>query len=110
MPGKAAIDSDDLARIADVPIYATDPVVRRARALQRTADAADLVAGLHVEDLAQRDIHVGEQVQVSANGATVRLRAADDPRVPKGCVYLPAANSSTAPLGDAQWVRVTVAK
>ena len=109
VPGKAAIDSDDLARIADVPIYATDPVVRRARALQRTADAADLVAGLHVEDLAQRDIHVGEQVQVSANGATVRLRAADDPRVPKGCVYLPAANCSTAPLGDAQWVRVTVA-
>src|SRR4029079_17962673 len=54
-----------LERIADVPIYAVDPIVRRAPALQRTADARPPVVGVPSELAAERGIVDGTPVRVS---------------------------------------------
>ena len=46
VPAPAARAPGMLQRVGEVPIYATDPLVRRAPALQATADAAAPVVGL----------------------------------------------------------------
>jgi NADH-quinone oxidoreductase subunit G len=86
-------------RIADVPIYATDPVVRRASSLQLTADARPPVAGVS-SALAQRlGLGVGDAVRVSLGGASVVLPAVVDPSLAAGVVRVPAGVAPTVALG-----------
>jgi NADH-quinone oxidoreductase subunit G len=88
-------------RIADVPIYATDPVVRRASSLQLTADARPPVAGVS-SALAQRlglGVGVGDAVRVSLGGASIVLPAVVDPTLAAGVVRVPAGHSATLALG-----------
>ena len=117
----AAPGSDDetFQRILEVPIYRVDPYVRRAPALQATADAldetgagAEPVARLNPVHFAPRDAarftpRAGAPVDVVAgDGARVRLEARADARVPAGCVYVPSGFARTAALDAA--ARVTL--
>ncbi len=49
-----------LQRIAEVPIYAADAVVRRASALQHTGDAATPLVTMHSEELAKLGVQPGD--------------------------------------------------
>jgi NADH-quinone oxidoreductase subunit G len=93
--------SDDLMRVAEVPIYATDALVRRAQALQATPLASLGVLRLH-PDVA-RDLGLAEasEARVRQNGATVTLPLTLDDTVARGCAWIPAALSATAALGAA---------
>ena len=88
-PGKAL--DDVLERIADVPIYFADPLVRRAASLQRTRDANAPSARLHSAQLAKLGIANGEQMLVGA----AMLKAKADDKVPLGCVRVAAAHPAT---------------
>ncbi len=88
-----------LERIADVPIYQSDMVVRRAASLQRTVDARDPVVGLPSELAAERGIVEGSVVRVRMGGASVELRAAVDPSLASRVVRVATAHPSTAALG-----------
>jgi NADH-quinone oxidoreductase subunit G len=103
-PGSA---QDGLERIADVPIYATDSLVRRATSLQLTADARPPVAGLPSALWSQLGLSEGASVRVSQGAAHAVLPAVLDATLPPTAVRIPAGHPATASLG-AMFGSVTV--
>ncbi len=95
----------NLQRVADVPIYATDSIVRRAPALQATADAREPVVGLPPALFAQ----CGERVRVTQGSGSALLGARADATLAEGTVRIAAGHPATAALG-AMFGTVTVEK
>ncbi|MCZ7654083.1 MAG: hypothetical protein M5R42_06990 [Rhodocyclaceae bacterium] len=60
-----------LQRIADVPIYFADALVRRAPSLQKTRDAAPPAARMNAATLAKLGLNAGMQVKVSSGGTAI---------------------------------------
>ncbi len=87
-----------LERIADLPIYATDPIVRRAPSLQATADAAAPVVGLPSALWQQ----LGAKVTVKQGTTSVTLSAREDATLAPNAVRL------AAPLGAAMFGALSV--
>ncbi|HLY95735.1 MAG: NADH-quinone oxidoreductase subunit NuoG [Sideroxydans sp.] len=94
-----AIAASGLQRVSDVPIYATDAVVRRSAPLQATADAAKPQAWLHSEELKKLGVQAGATVKVSQGQGSVQLVAAADDKLPRGVVRVAAGHAATAALG-----------
>jgi NADH-quinone oxidoreductase subunit G len=92
------IDST-LQRIADVPIYATDMLVRRAEALQSTADARAPRAGLPSALWRQMGLKLGDAVRVSLGSTSIVLPAQEDPGLAANVVHVSAGHVDTAALG-----------
>ncbi|RZT93672.1 NADH-quinone oxidoreductase subunit NuoG [Rivibacter subsaxonicus] len=95
----AAGQGGSFERIADVPIYSTDSLVRRAEALQRTADAAPPVASLPTALWQQLGLQSGAKVRVTQGGASVVLPARLDATLAASTVRVPAGHADTAALG-----------
>ncbi|MCX8087531.1 MAG: NADH-quinone oxidoreductase subunit NuoG [Rhodocyclaceae bacterium] len=98
-PGKLVFGAPvaGLERIADVPIHFADPLVRRAKSLQATRDAAPPTARMNAATLAKLGLSAGDTVKVGA-GETA-LPVALDAGVPEGCVRIAAAHASTLAVG-----------
>ncbi|MEO8135496.1 MAG: NADH-quinone oxidoreductase subunit NuoG [Betaproteobacteria bacterium] len=88
-----------LQRIAEVPIYSADPLVRRAPSLQQTADARPPRATMNGATAATLGLSAGSTVRITGTGGTVTLPLAVDDCLPNGCVRVPAARPETAVLG-----------
>jgi len=88
-----------LQRIADVPIYWTDPLVRRAPALQKTRDARPPRAWMNATLMKKLGIADGQPVRARQGEGEVRLPAALDDRLPDDCVRIAAGHEATAGLG-----------
>lgn len=88
-----------LERVADVPIYFADPLVRRAGSLQRARDAAAPVVSVSPDTLRACGIAAGEQVRLRQGDATVQLSVVADVSVAVGCVRVAGAHAATAALG-----------
>ena len=88
-----------LQRIADVPIYFADPLVRRAPSLQNTPDAQLPRARVHPATLERLRIEPGRKVRVRQGDGEALVDVAADSGVPPGCIRLAAAHPSTARLG-----------
>jgi len=88
-----------LERIADVPIYCVDPIVRRAPALQLTADARQPVAGIPSELAAERGIVDGAVVRITQGERSMVLSARIDASLASNAVRISAAHPLTAALG-----------
>ncbi len=88
-----------LERVADVPIYAADPLVRRAGSLQQTNDAAPPRAFASDAVIARFGLVAGSRVRVKQEGGEAVLELARDQRLPDGVVRVAAAHASTADLG-----------
>jgi NADH-quinone oxidoreductase subunit G len=74
--------------VADVPIYGSDPIVRRAPSLQATADAAAAhVVGLPSALWQQ----LGDQVLVRQGSASALLHAREDAALAPNCVRVAAS-------------------
>ncbi|MGH8851938.1 MAG: NADH-quinone oxidoreductase subunit NuoG [Casimicrobiaceae bacterium] len=94
-----AVAEGGLERIADVPMYFADPLVRRAGALQKTRNALPPAVRANAATLGRLQLADGADARVRAgNGETV-LQAAVDESVPDGCVRIAAAHPTTAALG-----------
>jgi NADH-quinone oxidoreductase subunit G len=90
----------ELQRVADVPIYATDSIVRRATSLQLTADArGEPVVGLPSVLWQQLGLAAGARVLVAQGEGAVVLPAREDKTLAKGTVRVPAGHPMTAALG-----------
>ncbi len=90
----------ELQRIAEVPIYSADPLVRRATALQQTRDAQAPMVRMNAATLARLGIENGNKVKVRQGQGEVQLEVKADETVPDACVRVAAAHASTAVLGD----------
>ena len=87
-----------LQRIADVPIYFADPLVRRAESLQKAADAKAPKLWLSAGDAQKAGVAAGQRVKVRQSGEA-ELEVAIDAKLPAGCARVAAGHSSTASLG-----------
>jgi NADH-quinone oxidoreductase subunit G len=88
-----------LQRVADVPIYSADALVRRAPALQHTADAAAPVAHLPQALWQRLGLQPGGRVMVIQGTTAQVLPAALDATLAADAVRIPAGHADTAALG-----------
>jgi len=91
--------AEGLQRIAEVPIYAADAVVRRARALQASPDAAAPVAWMNRALYEKLGLREGDGLRVRQGGGEAVVAASVDDRLPADCIRLAAARPETAALG-----------
>jgi NADH-quinone oxidoreductase subunit G len=99
-----------LERIAELPLYAVDSIVRRSDALQATRAARTPQALVSSTTLAGLGLAVGDEVLVAHHGqpaqpisavpsAGARLTLAVDDRLPSGCVRVDGGHPSTVAAG-----------
>ncbi|MBI5617017.1 MAG: NADH-quinone oxidoreductase subunit G [Gammaproteobacteria bacterium] len=81
----AATPAAGVTAILEIPMYATDALVRRASALQQMPQAGDGRAYFAAATLAKLGLAAGQFVNLSAGGPGVMLVAAVDESVPAGC-------------------------
>ena len=97
-PQTAAPELGGLERAGFVMPYGVDAVTRRARSLQKTADARQPVAQMHSQTAAQLGLSDGQAVRVTQGGSAV-LKVQIDDRVAAGTVRIGAAHCDTVALG-----------
>ncbi|MGA9164794.1 MAG: NADH-quinone oxidoreductase subunit NuoG [Thiobacillus sp.] len=90
---------DGLERVAEVPIYQTDAVVRRSSSLQRTLDAALPVARMHSRLIAKLGLQENGRVSVRQTASALTLKVQRDDLLPDNCVRIPSGHPLTAGLG-----------
>jgi NADH-quinone oxidoreductase subunit G len=88
-----------LVRIGDMPLYAVDPVVRRAAALQQTQCARQVGAKVNENTAKRLQLEGGMKVGVAQNGSQVTLDIVIDPRVADGCVQIHGGVAGSVGLG-----------
>lgn len=89
-------------RVAEVPIYATDAIVRRATALQQTHDAQVRHVGLHPETAQRLELKEGQLVRLSTSTDekhAVSLPVKHDQRLLPDTVWIPVGIPETTSLG-----------
>ncbi len=106
-PAFEPVPAQGCARVADVPLYFSDVIVRRAAALQQTPASRDPVVHVPVALADRLGIADGDAVKVTqAKGSTV-LAACRDDTLPDDVVRLATGHGSTAMLGPVNgWIRV----
>ncbi len=90
-----------IERIGEVPLYHTDPLVRRSPALQATRLGSTFQVAIHPQLGARLGLTAGQPVRVRQGEGVAELPLVFDARVPDGCARIPAAHPVTARLGDA---------
>ncbi|RFC39085.1 MAG: NADH dehydrogenase subunit G [Candidatus Nitrotoga sp. LAW] len=95
----ATWNTTGLQRVSDVPIYATDAIVRRAASLQKTRDAATPRALIHSVELEKLNLQSGEMVKLTQGHGSARLSIIADDSLPRGVVRVAAGHTITAELG-----------
>jgi NADH-quinone oxidoreductase subunit G len=95
---KAAATSSSVERVADVPIYFADSLVRRATSLQHTADARAPKARMHRSLFDTLGLAAGALVKVTQGQGEAVLAAIVDAAVPPGVVRIAASHASTCGL------------
>jgi NADH-quinone oxidoreductase subunit G len=88
-------------RVADVPIYHADPLVRRAGSLHLTAAAKAAVRAALPSSLFDRlGLKDGDAIRVSQGERSVNLPAVRDADLPDNVVRVSAATAASAALGS----------
>ncbi|MEM5274023.1 NADH-quinone oxidoreductase subunit NuoG [Cupriavidus taiwanensis] len=106
----SAAVANGIERIADVPIYHADPIVRRAESLQLSAAARRAMQiALPADLFASLGIQSGDPVRVTQGQGSVVLPAVLEATLPANTVRVPAATPAAMSLG-AMFGTVTVEK
>ncbi len=95
----AASTPAGLQRVADVPIYFSDAIVRRSAPLQATRDAVQPSAYMHSTALGKLGMKSGEIIMVGQGQGSARLKIVADDTLPQGVVRVAAGHAATAALG-----------
>jgi len=79
-----------LSRIADVPIYAGDSVLRRASALNQTLHAVDVpYVGIHPEEAMLRGLSADSRALVTSGETSIELSVVIDRDIARGAARIP---------------------
>ena len=87
-----------LERVAELPIFRTDAIVRRSGPLQAAPASKAPRAAMNAATLAQLGVQSGEQVRVRAGAAQIEVAAVQDDLVADGVVRLATGFAATAAL------------
>jgi NADH-quinone oxidoreductase subunit G len=98
-----------LERLADVPMYFSDAIVRRAESLQQTNEAKAPSAWISVALAGKLGVAEGASVLVKQGDGSAILPAAIDSKLPENVVRVSAGHVSTSTLG-AMFGEITVEK
>lgn len=90
-----------LERVAEVAIYRSDAIVRRAESLQETDISQTPRALMNSQTLAALQITEGAKVKVSSATGTIELEAAADDRLADSTVRIAQGFDATVALGQA---------
>ena len=101
--------TDGYELISQVPMYALDPLVRQADALQQTDGRCDGLLHFNPALAGELAIGEGEQASVRQGAEWIELPVTLDERVPKGCVLLHGGQPLCASL-PAAWGEIEVKK
>lgn len=96
-------DKAQLMRIAEVPLYSTDALVRRAAALQETQSMIEgelAVVRVNTQTAAELQINPGAIVRVKQQGSYVQLPVVIDERVPVKGASIATGIPSAANLSE----------
>lgn len=92
-------DAQTMHRIGDVPMYRSDALVRRAKALQAMLPSP--VVRMHVQDMERLGIADGDLVRLGQGDSYVQLPAETNEAVPVGCVWVQSGTEAARALGTA---------
>ncbi len=92
--------TDGLERVADVPIYRSDALVRRSGPLQETTDSRPPKARMAAGTLAKLGVQSGDALRISSQQGQIVLPALEDNTVAPDCVRIAAAFNETVALGS----------
>lgn len=95
LPSRPGLPSNGLARLATLPIYRIDAVLRRAPALAAHPLSRPAAVALNPDDASALKLADGQNVRVTG-GQILPLRI--EPRLPAGAVWIEAAHDTTAEL------------
>jgi NADH-quinone oxidoreductase subunit G len=95
----APAPAQGIQRIAEVPLYASDPLVRRSPPLQKTREGGAPIAWVSAATFTQLGLSPGDFVRVKGDAGEATIAVAVDERLPDGCVRLAGAHPETARLG-----------
>lgn len=88
-----------MERVGEVPIYQTDPIVRRAPALQATQDARRPLAFAPSALLKKIGVEAGQSVKITQGEGTAILPIFADDNLPGNCLRVASGCRSTVFLG-----------
>lgn len=99
---QAVAKAEGIERFANLPIYATDALVRNSTSLQLTTDGREAATvGLPTGLWQQLGLVEGDQVRVVQDGGAAQLPARLEAGLPEGLARVPAGLAQTATLGAA---------
>ncbi|HET6604396.1 MAG TPA: NADH-quinone oxidoreductase subunit NuoG [Xanthomonadaceae bacterium] len=97
--GRTAAPAGTLARIATIPVYRGDAVLRRAAALNAHPLTAGARAVMHPDDARDNGLADGSMARFGNGRGTATLPVVLDARVARGAVHIESCYEATAPLG-----------
>jgi NADH-quinone oxidoreductase subunit G len=95
-------ESNGLERIADVPIYHSDALVRRGRALSLSAYGKQARVRVSALVASELKLAAGTLVRITQGGFSVNASLVIDDSVSDGAVCIPFGTEVSAALGDAR--------
>jgi NADH-quinone oxidoreductase subunit G len=98
-PMRTPLADGQLLRIAEVPLYAVDSLVRRAGALQRTADNPPPAVRINAAEARRLGLKEDTTAIVRTVAGEARLKVVFDVRVSDGCVLIASGYPETSALG-----------
>lgn len=96
-PALESVSEAGLERVADVTIYSTDAIVRRAESLQKTADARAPQVWISTGYAEKIGVSAGDMVKVT-KGGSVLLNVGIDGSLPENVVRIAAGSVLTSKL------------
>ncbi|HEY3486818.1 MAG TPA: molybdopterin-dependent oxidoreductase, partial [Gammaproteobacteria bacterium] len=100
--GRVSVSGNRLLRISEVPLYATDPVVRRALPLQETVDAkSSQQAVVHPDTARQLHLTENSNVRIHQTGVAAEFVLRIEDSVAPGCIWTPLGILGAQTLGAA---------
>jgi len=88
-----------LMRVSSLNNYRSDPVTRRAEALQKTADGRLDAVFINSREIERLGLSGQEIVEVEQDGRGINMPLMIDDTLADGCVYIPVATECSADLG-----------
>lgn len=99
-PDALPVSGNQVYRISEIPMNSVDSLVRRAPALQETADVADANIRISSTLSASLGLNSSDKVRVEQQGVKLDMACLVDSRLPDNTVLIHAAHPATAVLGS----------